>query len=142
MKLVCSLLLLCGMATVATAQPDVVTPDAQPILGDFDGDGRLDHGVRLPHDNKAQWYVRCSGGGLINIVTSNGPAPSMPAVEDYDGDGKADVGEFYPNGRSYYYWSSRWPGWFGSCQRLQPCVYVDLTHVLARGGAPTCAWRP
>ena len=61
----------------------------QATTGDFDGDGRLDHGVRLPHDNKAQWYVRCSSGGLINIVTSNGPAPSMPAVEDYDGDGKA-----------------------------------------------------
>ncbi|BDX08452.1 FG-GAP-like repeat-containing protein [Planctobacterium marinum] len=78
-----------------------------PVIGDFDGDGQADIGVRRP--STKYWYIRNSSGtdsitghgdGITRISFGSGSA-DIPVVADYNGDGRADIAVYR---RSTGYW--------------------------------------
>lgn len=97
-------------AADVSANHDAQTPDAQAVVGDFDGDGRLDFGM---HD-AGHWWIPCSGGGGIHVEFGH-VFPYRVLVRDYDGDGKDDVGFFVPTLHAYQYLPSSDPGTVVEC---------------------------
>ena len=75
---------------------------AQPVAGDFNGDGRSEVGVFI----KGQWFIDLNGNGRWDrddLWARLGGATDRPLVGDWDGDGKDDIGVFGPDrlARSY-----------------------------------------
>ena len=70
-------------------------PPANPVFGDFDGDGSTDFAVW--RSATGGWFVEGTAGS-----TSWGKAGDIPVVGDFDGDGTTDIAVFRPgNGRWY-----------------------------------------
>jgi hypothetical protein len=67
-----------------------------PVVGDFDGDGKVDPGIwRSP---QGVWIIPKSSSNYTTYLFSQwGQAGDTPIVADFDGDGRADLG-FYRNG--------------------------------------------
>lgn len=87
---------LLGPVPSVQAQASLVTPHAQEVLGDFDGDGRVDYGVYLD----GQWYVAI--GDRLGVLSFSASDPNArPVTVDIDGDGISDPGLFSPTSRSY-----------------------------------------
>lgn len=69
----------------------------EPVLGDWDGDGRTDLGVRRPETS--QFMLR-TVGGLVRV--DYGLPADKPVAGDWDGDGIDQVGVFRPLTRTFY----------------------------------------
>jgi len=75
------------------------TRHAQPVTGDFNGDGVSEQGVFL----KGQWFIDLNGNGQWDagdLWARLGHDGDLPITGDWDGDGKTDIGIFGP----------AWPG--------------------------------
>jgi len=72
------------------------SPDALPVAGDFNGDGRAELGVFLD----GEWFIDLNGNGRWDegdLWAKLGGASDLPVVGDWDGDGKTDIGIFGPS---------------------------------------------
>lgn len=70
-------------------------PDALPVAGDFNGDGRAEVGVFID----GQWFIDRNGNGRFDaedLWAEMGKQRDEPVAGDWDGDGKADIGIFGP----------------------------------------------
>ncbi|PHR93855.1 MAG: hypothetical protein COA78_32650 [Blastopirellula sp.] len=68
---------------------------AQPIAGDFNGDGITDFGIFI----KGHWYIDINGNLTWDegdLWAKLGHEGDLPVVGDWDGDGKDDIGIFGP----------------------------------------------
>lgn len=69
------------------------SPDAIPLVGDFDGDGADQIAIYVA----GQWYVDLNGNGVWDqgdLWLNLGTELDRPIVGDWDGDGKADIAIF------------------------------------------------
>ncbi|MET9359208.1 trypsin-like serine protease [Streptomyces sp. NPDC006617] len=87
---------------------------SQPVVGDFDGDGRDDVGVLYDNGARADgggsrttlWTLKSTGSGFAKPVVAWDSATggswagdkSKPVAGDFDGDGRGDVGVLYDYG--------------------------------------------
>ena len=74
-------------------------PDAIPVVGDFNGDGKDEIGVYY----KGEWFLDLNGNGQWDpedLWAKLGSQQDRPVAGDWDGDGKDDIGIFGP----------QWPG--------------------------------
>jgi hypothetical protein len=74
-------------------------PDAIPVTGDWNGDGRTDIGLYY----KGEWFLDLNGNGKWDsedLWAKLGSEADRPVTGDWDGDGKDDIGIFGPE----------WPG--------------------------------
>jgi hypothetical protein len=74
---------------------DIVVP------GDYDGDNKTDIGVAHSANNELHWYVRLSGGGIIENVHW-GQSTDLATQGDYNGDGKTDIAVWRPSNGYFY----------------------------------------
>jgi myo-inositol-hexaphosphate 3-phosphohydrolase len=73
------------------------------VVGDFDGDGKMDYGCYYaPSGN---WYLMQSRDGFETATFGYGG--TVPVVGDFDGDGKTDYGCYYAPGGNWYLMQSR-----------------------------------
>ncbi len=67
--------------------------NAQPIAGDFDGDGDSERGIF----RAGQWFIDLNGNGVWDqddLWARLGNEGDQPIVGDWDSDGKADIGVY------------------------------------------------
>ncbi|NOY43049.1 MAG: hypothetical protein GXP26_14595 [Planctomycetes bacterium] len=70
-------------------------PDAKPVVGDWDGDGRDEFGIFLDGD----WYLDLNGNGRwdeADLWAHLGFPGDLPVTGDWDADGKTDIGVYGP----------------------------------------------
>jgi hypothetical protein len=71
----------------------------KPILGDFDGDGRLDAAIFRP--SIAYWYILRSTNNQV-MQQQFGISTDIPAAADYDGDGITNIAVYRPQTGTWY----------------------------------------
>ena len=69
----------------------------QPVLGDWDGDGVANVGVRRPENST---FHLSTPGGIVTV--GFGIASDRPVAGDWNGDGKADVGVHRSSNATFY----------------------------------------
>ena len=69
--------------------------------GDYDGDNKTDVAVGHLTGNDIYWYVRLSGGGIIQNVRW-GVTGDIAVQGDYNGDGKTDITVWRASTASFY----------------------------------------
>lgn len=74
---------------------DIVAP------GDYDGDSKTDIGVAHAAGPDLFWYVRLSGGGIIENLRW-GFNTDLMTPGDYDGDGRTDIAVWRPSDGVFY----------------------------------------
>ena len=68
-------------------------PGAEPVTGDFNGDGHDEVGVFID----GQWFIDLNGNGTWDdgdLWAKLGSEGDLPVTGDWDGDGKTDIGIF------------------------------------------------
>lgn len=75
------------------------------IVGDFDGDGKLDYGIW--RSANGTWYLYESSQPGTLLVEQWGLSGDIPVPADYDGDGKTDFAIFRPSNGNWYILPSR-----------------------------------
>ncbi len=68
-------------------------PGAEPVTGDFNGDGHDEVGVFID----GQWFIDLNGNGIWDdgdLWAKLGSEGDLPVTGDWDGDGKTDIGIF------------------------------------------------
>lgn len=72
-----------------------------PLVGDWDGDGRLD--ISVWRRSEAKLYVLQAGNNYSTAFTITwGRTGDIPLPGDYDGDGRIDFGVFRPSEETFY----------------------------------------
>jgi subtilisin-like proprotein convertase family protein len=74
---------------------DIIVP------GDYDGDQKTDIAVAHPSGTDLFWYVRLSGGGIIENVRW-GLTSDFVTQGDYNGDSKTDIAVWRPSSGYFY----------------------------------------
>ncbi len=72
----------------------------KPVVGDYDGDGRVDAAVFVPFLTP-YWTIRFSSTNESNIF-SFGTSTDIPVPADYDGDGKTNIAVFRLSNGTWY----------------------------------------
>ena len=77
----------------------------QPLLGDFDGDGRADITVFRP--STGQWFWITSGSSYRSgFATTWGGQGDVPLLGDFDGDRRADIAVWRPSTGQWFWLTS------------------------------------
>ena len=71
----------------------------KPLVGDFDGDGRLDPAVFRP--STAAWYILRSSNNQV-LQTNFGVSTDIPVPADFDGDGVTNIAVFRPSSGTWF----------------------------------------
>ena len=74
--------------------------DFTPIMGDFDGDGKLD--PTLYQETTGDWYTGLSSNNYIVSTANLGGSGYTPVAGDFDGDGKADPAVYQETTGNWY----------------------------------------
>ena len=75
-------------------------PDYTPVIGDYDGDGKLD--PTLYQETTGNWYTGLSSNNyIVSFINLGGPG-CMPLEGDFDGDGKADPSVYQETTGNWY----------------------------------------
>ena len=74
--------------------------DFTPIMGDFDGDGKLDPTVY--QETTGNWYTGLSSNNYIVNTANLGGSGYAPVAGDFDGDGKADPAVYQETTGNWY----------------------------------------
>lgn len=69
----------------------VATLATSMVLGDFNGDGKLDVAVSDTSDNKIYTYRNNGSGGFVASANVNATGPGQLAAADFNGDGRTDL---------------------------------------------------
>ncbi len=77
---------------------DVNGTSGKSVVGDFDGDGKIDAALFLP---SAVWSILRSSDNQYTQVTF-GVQTDIPVAADYDGDGAANIAVFRPSTGTWY----------------------------------------
>jgi Tol biopolymer transport system component len=70
----------------------------RPVVGDFDGDGKIDPALFLP---SAVWSILRSSDNQVTETTF-GVQTDIPVPADYDGDGRANIAVLRPSNGTWY----------------------------------------
>lgn len=76
----------------------------KPVVGDFDGDGRLDPAVFssfLSANGTATWRILQSSVNQLVLIGFGSPT-DIPVPADYDGDGLTNIAVFRPSNGTWY----------------------------------------
>ena len=71
----------------------------EPIVGDFDGDGKADPGTRRSSDNIWRIYLSSTGSFMY---LQWGISGDIAVAGDYDRDGKTDIAVWRPSNGVWY----------------------------------------
>ncbi|MFO0965132.1 MAG: FG-GAP-like repeat-containing protein [Gemmataceae bacterium] len=106
-----------------------------PIVGDFDGDGKVDLGAYQPDTNTFQFDLQANGFGQIDATINvdaklNAPAVAeRPVAADINQDGITDIGLFLPQGLDPQHpVSGNW--YFLVSDRLHETPVVGMVNML------------
>lgn len=78
-------------------------PGTKPVMGDYDGDGKLDAAVY--YDASGTWYILGTKAGFFQV--SWGYPGTVPIVADLDGDGADDVSVYSPDTGTWHLGKTR-----------------------------------
>ncbi len=84
----------------------------KPLLGDFDGDGKIDAAVFRPSSARFE-IINSSSGGFTGV--NFGVSTDIPVPADYDGDGVTNIAVFRPS-NGFWYTSTNPQTNFGAIQ--------------------------
>ncbi|MGI8960184.1 MAG: FG-GAP repeat domain-containing protein [Bryobacteraceae bacterium] len=87
-------------AQFAVAQNDWGTTGDLRVIGDFDGDAKLDYSIWRPSDGT--WHIFESTNPTNAVVLQFGLSGDVPVPADYDGDGKTDLAVWRPAEGNWY----------------------------------------
>jgi hypothetical protein len=88
-----------------SADPLIIS--GQPLVGDYDGDGKADPAVYNLANGRLFAWLSSAGYVLVTPVTTfQVSVGELPVAGDFDGDGLADPGVFNCKAGSWYIWLS------------------------------------